>query len=218
MNSSPQIAEHVFGIRLLNRSNFHPFRTRSPKFQDSMNRLCGACQIKIQLNCDKNWLQAILTYPARLGELLTRVSWQISRNEYTRKIKGDAGVEFDRGKVCTGNLMNVPYLPVVYPLFSLLDQVANQEGRDGDAGGSWIFISCRFLTGGRHGGELGNGAARAVLLSTRVGVLDQCRGHASFVLHPAPSSSPRALRLPFLSLFHPPCCLHPLSGKSASAG
>lgn len=37
----------------------------------------------------------------------------------------------------------------------------------------------------------GRSTARAVLLSTRVGVLDQCRGHASFVLHPlAPSPSP----------------------------
>lgn len=72
----------------------------------------------------------------------------------------------------------------------------------------FLPVSYRRSTGVRAQ----SGAARAVLLSTRVGVLDQCRGHASFVLHLAPRATPfppaPCGHLPFLLLFHPLPYLH----------
>lgn len=61
-----------------------------------------------------------------------------------------------------------------------------------------------------------SGAARAVLLSTRVGVLDQCRGHASFVLHLAPRATPQRRVGTFLSFcFSTLFPIFVLRGKSA---
>lgn len=124
-------------------------------------------------------------------------------------------------KVCPRNLINVAYLHTEYPrVFFPPRLVGPGRIKKVERRRSRWLMNIHFLPVSYRRSTRGwaqHGAARAVLLSTRVGILDQCRGHASFVLHPAPSSSPRHPTPSFPFAF-PPSSLsssspHPLPAR-----